>query len=131
SGILPAADNSGHEWPRLAWGRLNQHFGTILALQHLRLEEDENERLRSLEYLAIAFFASDAARQAAVTRAKGAVLKNSLGKLAAGISQQVSRFVDGQDEDSAYFWQLVTNLEERFATHLGLARLDKPIPSVG
>lgn len=119
-GILPVTDKTGHDWPRLAGRLLNQHFGTILALQHLRLEEDENERLRILEYLAIAFFASQAANQAADTRPKSDMLRNSLAKLATGIAQQVNRVVDAQADDRSYFWQLVRKLDERFSEALGL-----------
>ncbi|WJY19931.1 hypothetical protein QQS45_06910 [Alteriqipengyuania flavescens] len=54
AGTLPLADKKGYGWARLLGRLLMQHFGTFLALQALRLEEDENEQLRVIEYLATA-----------------------------------------------------------------------------
>jgi hypothetical protein len=128
-GILPVADKSGHDWPRLAGRLLNQHFGTILALQDLRLEEDENERLRILEYLATAYFASQAAKQAVEARPRPDVLKASIEKLAAGIGQQVNLVLRVQLENQAYFWQLVERFEGRFTQNLGLAHTERKLGS--
>ncbi|GGD85515.1 hypothetical protein GCM10011515_01480 [Tsuneonella deserti] len=122
-GILPVADKSGHDWPRLLGRLLMQHFGTFLALKDLRIEETENEQLRVLEYLATAYFASQAALQAVEIHPRADVLGKPIARLAAGIGQQVALVVGGHEHDREYLGLALEKLEDRFSKALGISRV--------
>lgn len=128
-GFLQVSDNLGHGWPRLLGRLLMQHFGTFLALQHLRLEEDENEQLRVLEYLATAYFASQAALQGLARHPKEKVLKKPIERLASGITQQMALFVKGHEDDQEYVRSMLAKLEGRFGEKLGLSSIP-PLPEL-
>lgn len=126
-GILPVTDKAGHDWPRLAGRLLLQHFGKILALHDLQLDEAEleNERLRILEYLATAYFASQAATQVVEARSREDALKKPLDTLQSGIVKQVDLAFAIDPENRPYFWQLVAKLDKRFSALLGITSVQE------
>ncbi|MEL7781670.1 hypothetical protein AAG607_01405 [Citromicrobium bathyomarinum] len=119
-GTLPLADKSGHGWARLLGRLLMQHFGTFLAVQDLRLEEDENEQLRVIEYLATAYFAAKAARQAVEGHPRADVLVTPMERLTANIAQQVAMVVHGNHAEALHLNIVIEKLSDRFSERLGI-----------
>lgn len=124
---LPISDKSNHGWPRLIGRLLMQHFGTFRALQDIRLEEDENEQDRILEYLAVAYFAAQVAKQAVEGHPRADVLRKPMDRLAVDIAQQSSLTINGRKKDQEYFGTMLQRLEGRFCESLGTS----PVPPLG
>lgn len=124
-GTLPLADKAGHGWARLLGRLLMQHFGAFVALKDLRLEEDENEQLRVIEYLATAYFASEAARQAVAGHPRADVLGKPMERLASGIAQQVATVVRSNKADEDLFWAVIQKLDARFNERLGISGVSR------
>lgn len=118
--ILPIHTKDSYDWPRLVGRLLKQHFGTARALQTLQVAQDEGEQKRVLEYLAMADWAAKAAATAAASHPKTAELRGPLESLAKGLAAQVASVIGTVDEDSQYFKELASKLDERFADRLGL-----------
>lgn len=119
--ILPIHTKDGYDWPRLVGRLLRQHFGTARALQSLRVEQDETEQKRVLEYLAMADWAARAAALAAKSHPKAADLRVPLDGLAKTLKAQVELILGTVEEDRQYFGEICAKLDERFADRLGLA----------
>jgi hypothetical protein len=118
--ILPVHTKDGYDWPRLVGRLLRQHFGTARALQGLRVEQDETEQRRVLEYLAMADWGAKAAALAAKSHPKSADLRVPLDGLAKALHAQVELILGDVAEDKQYFAQLHSKLDERFSVRLGL-----------
>lgn len=124
--ILPIHTKDGYDWPRLVGRLLRQHFGTARALQDLRVEQDETEQKRVLEYLAMADWAAKAAAMAAKSHPNAADLRVPLDRLAKTLQAQVESTLGTVAEDGQYFGEFCAKLDERFADRLGLS---KPQPA--
>jgi hypothetical protein len=124
--ILPIHTKDGYDWPRLVGRLLRQHFGTARALQDLRVEQDETEQKRVLEYLAMADWAAKAAAMAAKSHPNAADLRVPLDRLARTLQAQVESILGTVAEDGQYFGEFCAKLDERFADRLGLS---KPQPA--
>lgn len=120
--ILPVHTKDGYDWPRLVGRLLRQHFGTARALQSLRVEQDETEQKRVLEYLAMTDWAAKAAALAAKSHPKAVDLRVPLDGLAKALQAQVELILGTVEEDRQYFGELRAKLDERFADRLGLAK---------
>jgi hypothetical protein len=118
--ILPIHTKGSYDWPRLVGRLLNQHFGTARALQTLQVAQDETEQKRVLEYLAMADWAARAAVAAAASHPKTIDLRRPLGNLAKALATQVASVIKDFEEDKAYFNELLSKLDERFADRLAL-----------
>ena len=118
--ILPVDTKDGYDWPRLVGRLLKQHFGTSRALQQLRVEQDEAEQKRVMEYLALADWAAWAAAQAVKANPKATDLRGLLDGLAKSLQAQVLLILGDVAEDKQYFDQLHAKLDERFSARLGL-----------
>lgn len=120
--ILPVHTKDGYDWPRLVGRLLKQHFGTARALQSLRVEQDETEQKRVLEYLAMADWAAKAAVLAAKSHPNAANLRVPLDGLAKALQTQVELTLGSVEEDRHYFGEMSLRLDERFADSLGIAK---------
>lgn len=120
--ILPIHTKDGYDWPRLVGRLLRQHFGTARALQNLRVEQDETEQKRVLEYLAMADWAAKAAAMAVKSHPKAADLRVPLDGLAKTLQAQVELIRGTVAEDGQYFSELRAKLDERFSDRIGLAK---------
>ena len=118
--MLPVDTKDGYDWPRLVGRLLKQHFGTSRALQQLRVEQDEAEQKRVMEYLALADWAAWAAAQAVKANPKATDLRGLLDGLAKSLQAQVLLILGDVAEDKQYFDQLHAKLDERFSARLGL-----------
>lgn len=118
--VLPVYDMRGHDWPRLIGRLLTLHFGTSRALQHLSVEPDEAEQHRVLEYLALANWAAKAALHAAKSEGKAKTLLAPLERLAADLALQTKAIVGMLSNDTFYYGNVWSKLDERFASRLNL-----------
>jgi hypothetical protein len=118
--ILPVHTKDGYDWPRLVGRLLRQHFGTARAIQSLRVEQDETEQKRVLEYLAMADWGAKAAVIAAKSNPKTVDLRVPLDGLAKALHAQVRLILGDVSEDIQYFEQLHSKLDESFSVRLGL-----------
>ncbi|NVD29419.1 hypothetical protein HUO14_16090 [Parasphingorhabdus flavimaris] len=100
-----------------------QHFGTFLALKDLRLEEDENDQMRVLEYLAIAYYAAQVARQAVEGHPRADVLRKPMERLTSGITQQALLVVNRHRDDQEYVGLMLKKLDDRFGEALGISKV--------
>lgn len=120
--ILPVHTKDGYDWPRLVGRLLKQHFGTARALQSLRVEQDETEQKRVLEYLSMADWAAKEAVLAAKSHPNSANLRVPLDGLAKALQTQVELILGSVEEDRHYFGEMSLRLDERFADSLGIAK---------
>lgn len=97
--ILPVYTKDGYDLPRLIGRLLKQHFGTSRALQQLRVEQDEDEQKRVMEYLALADWAARAAVQAVKANPKAIDLRGPLDGLAKTLHAQVLLILGDVVED--------------------------------
>nr|WP_321981835.1 hypothetical protein [uncultured Cohaesibacter sp.] len=118
--ILPIYTKDGYEWPRLVGRLLSLHFGTVRALQNLQVAQDETEQKRVLEYLAMADWAARAAVAATSSHPKAIKLLSLLDNLANALATQIASIISDIEEDAAYFKELISKLDERFADRLAL-----------
>ncbi|MDP2378711.1 hypothetical protein [Reyranella sp.] len=118
--ILPVYNSGGYDWPRLIGRLLLQHFGASRALQKLRVEQDEGEQRRVIEYLALASWAANAARFAVNVHPHAIQLRKPLGDLVATLKAQVQLILSTVPEDKIYFDDIQQKLDQRFRSRLGL-----------
>lgn len=109
--VLPAKAESGDR-PRLL-GRL----------QMLDVEPDENEQQRVIEYLAVAHFAARMALAGARQSVPKSTLIAPLEKLAADVETQVRAVVTLQKSDGDKADEILSRLNDRFATKLKLPQV--------
>lgn len=121
SQILPVYNPAGHDWPRLIGRLLLQHFGASRALQHLRVDQDESEQHRVIEYLALASWAANAAQHAVGVNSHAVQLRKPLAGLVDSLKAQVQLILSTVPEDKTYFNDILKKLDERFRSRLGLA----------
>lgn len=121
SQILPLYKVDGYDWPRLIGRLLLSHFGTAArALQNLKVQPDEAEQLRVIEYLAIANWAGQAALQAVESDKKAATLLQPLVKVTKDLAVHTNAILSVSSNDQLYYDQIQAKLTERFAARLSL-----------
>lgn len=118
--ILPVYTKEGFDWPRLIGRLLLQHFGTSRALQHLRVETDESEQQRVIEYMALANWAAQAALIAVKAHGAAATLRVPIERLVSRLQTQTQTIISVVPDDKKYFELVSQKLDERFEVRLGL-----------
>jgi hypothetical protein len=118
--ILPVYAKEGFDWPRLIGRLLLQHFGTSRAIQQLRVEPDEGEQQRVIEYMALANWAAQAALIAVKSHRDAAALRVPIERIVGALRTQTEAIVSVVPDDKKYFEQVSSKLDERFGARLGL-----------
>ena len=91
-------------------------------MQRLRVEQDDTEQTRVLEYLAIAEWAASAVAQAANSHPKAVDLRVPLNGIAKALQAQIGLILGTVTKDRQCFGELRAKLDERFADRLGSAK---------
>jgi len=121
--ILPIYSPKGYDWPRLVGRLLLQHFSSTRVFQNLRLEQDESEQHRIIEYLAMASWAASAALSAISSDKQAGHMTALLQRLNTSLQVQVQAILSTLEEDKFYYSQVCEKLENRFGPYLGRVKV--------